>query len=99
MALVSGVWGRAGFEVVCDAGGQLSGPVSFSLGAASAWEVRRVGCGVACLDENGGRHLNCMWARAHGAPEWSVACLRGGVWYGIMFGAMLGGFRGAEYAI
>jgi hypothetical protein len=49
----AGVWGRgcwAGLEVVCDAGGQLSGPVSFSLGAASAWEVRRVGCGVACLD-------------------------------------------------
>jgi hypothetical protein len=55
----AGVWGRggwAGFEVVCDAGGQLSGPVSFALGAASAWEVRRVGCGVACLDEDGGRH-------------------------------------------
>jgi hypothetical protein len=32
-----------------------------------------------------------VWARE--VAEWSVPCLRGGVWCGIMFGAMLGGFR------
>jgi hypothetical protein len=35
-----------------------------------------------------------MWAGAGTwAPEWSVPRLCGGVWCGIMFGAMLRGFR------